>query len=74
MSAITFSLKTGSLTFSQFTTHMGQSWVEIEHDSHAYLPCSKCYSAELLLRVGLMHAALMHGYLKSLHSAYEPHP
>jgi len=39
---------------------MWQSQVEIEHYSIAYLSRSKHYSAELLLRAGLIHAALMH--------------
>ena len=46
--------------------HMWQSRVEIEHYSIAYLSRSKCCSAELPLRAGLIRAAWMYGYLISL--------
>ena len=48
-----------------------QSQVEIEL---VYLSHSKCCSTELPLRAELICAALMHGYLISLHSEYEPCP
>ena len=62
------------LPLCNVVAHMWQSQVEIEHYSIAYLSCSKHYSAELLLRVGLIRTALMHEYLISLCSACEPCP
>ena len=34
----------------------------------------KCYSAKLLLTVGLVHTVKMHEYLINLYSMYEPRP
>ena len=57
-----------------FEIYLGQSRVEIEHYSIVYLSRSKHCSAELPLRVVLMCAVLMHGYLISLCCEYEAHP